>query len=109
MKQQCAGIRLEEAEKPISKSFADRVSRKLWHLDSKTLISQAQRRTGLEDFGDPPIEPALSILTNSLEREARLHPLGRFLMHGHLLNILEMRLRLAAIWREQAASLTTPI
>jgi insertion element IS1 protein InsB len=28
------------------------------------------RRTGLEDFGDPPIEPALSILVNSLELEA---------------------------------------
>ena len=31
-------------------------------------------------FGDPPIEPALTILVNSLETEADLHPHGRFLM-----------------------------
>jgi len=36
-----------------------------------------------------------------LENEANLHPLGRFLMRCHLLGILETRLRLAAVWREQ--------
>ncbi|HTV38934.1 MAG TPA: sulfotransferase [Candidatus Sulfotelmatobacter sp.] len=110
MKQQNdADIRLEEANKPMNKTFADRVSRGLWHLDSTRLINQARRRTGLEDFGDPPIEPALSILTRSLEEEGGLHGLGRFLMRGHLLNILETRLRLAAIWREQPDSMLTPV
>jgi hypothetical protein len=48
------------------------------------LRAEAMRRSGLEDFGDPPIEPALSILVNSLELEADLHPLGRFLLRVHL-------------------------
>ena len=109
MKLRGAEIELEEANKPISNSFMDRVSRGLWYLDSKRLVDLARRRTGLEDFGDPPIEPALSILTNSLERDAGLHGLGRFLMRGHLLGILETRLRLAAIWRNEPDSLTMPI
>lgn len=84
------------------KTLADQASRRLWRLDSNTLCGRARRRTGLEDFGEPAIEPALSILANSLEDEANLHPLGRFLMRCHLLGILETRLRLAAVWREQA-------
>lgn len=109
MKQQDAEIRLEEAGEPIRNSFADRVSRRLWYLDANALRERAQRRTGLADFGGPPIEPALSILTASLEQEAGLHPLGRFLMRGHLLGILETRLRLAAIWRGQPDGLMAPI
>jgi hypothetical protein len=79
-------------------SFADTLSHRLWSLESVTLCAQARRRTGLEDFGTPAIEPALSLLTNSLEREAKLHPLGRFLMRIHLQGLLETRLRLAEIW-----------
>jgi hypothetical protein len=109
MKEQGVEMRPSQAGKAIRKSFADKVSRRLWYLDGNALRERAQRRTGLEDFGDPPIEPALSILTGSLEEEANLHGLGRFLMRGHLLGILETRLRLAAIWRDQPHILTTPI
>ena len=42
-------------------------------------MREARRRTRLEDFGDPPIDRALTILVNSLEREADLHPLAGFL------------------------------
>jgi hypothetical protein len=59
----------------------------------------------LEDFGDPPLQPALSVLTDSLEREANLHPLGRFLMRIHLRGLLEGRLRLTDIWRRQTEAL----
>jgi hypothetical protein len=52
----------------------------------------------LEDFGDPPIEPALTVLVNSLETEADLHPHGRFLMRVHLQDLLEARLRLTQAW-----------
>ena len=48
----------------------------------------------MEELGEPPIESALSILVNSLEREADLHPLGRFLMRTHLRELIETRLRL---------------
>lgn len=83
----------------------DAFSRRLWRLDSEALCARARRRTGLKDFGDPPIEPALSTLVCTLEEEADLHPLGRFLMHGHLLEMLSTRLRLVEAWRVQPQAL----
>jgi hypothetical protein len=88
-------------------ALVDAASRRLWPLESKALRARARSRTGLEDFGDPPLEPGLSVLVTSLEHEANLHPLGRFLMHGHLLGLLEMRLRLAEAWRDQLGALAT--
>jgi hypothetical protein len=76
------------------RSLGDRLSRRLWSLQSETPGEEARRRTGLRDFGGPPIEPALSILANSLEVEADLHPFGRFLIWAHLRELLERRLRL---------------
>src|SRR6266446_10726681 len=87
------------------RSMGDRLSRRLWSLKSGTLCEEARRRTGLRDFGDPPIEPALSILVNSLEVEADLHPLGRFLIRAHLRELLETRLRLAQAWRRGSEAL----
>jgi hypothetical protein len=62
-------------------------------LDGKELCAEAQRAAGLDDFGDPPLEPALPVLTASLEDEANLHPLGRRLMEIHLRDLLTARLR----------------
>jgi hypothetical protein len=81
-----------------SRAFGDRLSRRLWLLQREALCAEARGRTGLEDFGDPPLEPALSVLVNSLEAEADLHPLGRFFMRLHLRELLETRLRLAQAW-----------
>jgi hypothetical protein len=53
-------------------------------LHAEALCAEARQRTGLADFGDPPLEPALSTLVNSLDLQADLHPLGRFLMRIHL-------------------------
>ena len=44
------------------RTLGDRLSRRLWLLQSESLLTEAWRGTELEDFGDPPIEPALSIL-----------------------------------------------
>ena len=73
-----------------SGQVGDRLSRRLWLLESESLCAEARRRTGLEDFGDPPVEPALSILVKSLEAEAELHPFGRFFMHIHLRELLRL-------------------
>jgi hypothetical protein len=83
------------------RNLGDGLSRRFWLLQSEALCVQARRRTGLEDFGDPPIEPALSILANSLERQADLHPMGRFLMWVHLRELLETRLRITEAWKGQ--------
>jgi len=94
-----------EVHKTGQRVLGDAVSRRLWPLESEALCARAERRTGLTDFGDPPVEAALSVLATSLENEADLHPLGRFLMHGHLSELLEIRLRLAAAWRARLGSL----
>jgi len=81
------------------KGVGDKVGRRLWPLKSEVLCAEARRRTGLMDFGDPPLEPALSVLVNSLEQQVDLHPLGRFLLRSHLRDLLETRLRLAHAWK----------
>jgi hypothetical protein len=85
--------------------LGDDLSRGFGSLQSEELCAEARRRTGLEDFGDPPVEPALSILVNSLEHQADLHPLGRFLMRTHLLELLETRLRLVQVWTRRSEAL----
>ena len=76
-------------------------ARRLWPFNSEALCDKARRATGLQDFGDPPIEEALSVLAESLEREANLHQVGRFLMRMHLLDLLKTRLRLVDAWKRQ--------
>ena len=87
------------------RSLGDRLSRRLWSLQSEALCEEARRRTGLRDFGDPPVEPALSILVKSLELEADLHPLGRFLIWAHLRELLQTRLRLTQEWIRRSEAL----
>jgi hypothetical protein len=95
----------ERSLEAARRSIGDNLSRQLWLLQSGSLCEEARRRTGLTDFGDPPIEPELSILVNSLEIEADLHPLGRFLMRVHLRDLLETRLRLAQVWGARTQAL----
>ena len=59
------------------RTVGDRFSRQLWRLESDALCADARHRTGLEYFGEPAIDPALTVLLNSLENEADLHLLGR--------------------------------
>jgi len=85
--------------------FGTAASRRLWFLNSKKLCSTARGRTGLEDFGEPPVEPALAVLVESLEDEAELRPLGRSLMWIHLRTLLETRLRLVQAWKGKMEAL----
>jgi hypothetical protein len=90
-------------------NLGDKISKQLWSLESEKLCAKARHCTGLEDFGDPPVEEPLRILTESLEREANLHPLGRFLMRIHLQSILETRLQLNEEWRKNSQLPDLPI
>src|SRR5258706_9182428 len=69
-------------------------------LQSEKLCDYARRRTGLEDFGDPAVETRLQMLVNSLENEADLHPVGRFLARTHLRCLLETQLQLTDVWNK---------
>lgn len=92
-------------EASIWQTLFNKAARRLSPLSRENLCHDAMRRTGLKQFGPPAPEPALSILVQSLEREANLHPLGRFLMRVHLRELLETRLRLADVWREDWSTL----
>lgn len=61
-------------------------------LDDEQLIEQAQRETGLSDFGDPWFRQPLRRLASALREEAQLNPLGRFAAHGQLAKLLRERL-----------------
>src|SRR5215472_11646466 len=91
--------------KARKKFFGGGHARRFCALEADALCGRARHRTGLEDFGDPPLEPALSTLLNSLQQEAELHQVGRFLICTHLLEILETRLRLVHAWRSQPKTL----
>jgi Sulfotransferase family len=87
------------------KTVGDRFSRRLWRLESDALCAEARHRTGLEYFGEPAVDPALTVLLNSLENEADLHLLGRFLIRVHLRDLLTTRLQLAKMWSEHTAAM----
>jgi len=55
-------------------------------------MDAARRRAGLREFGDPPPLEPLRILTESIEREARLHPVGHFITRERLTSVLVSRL-----------------
>ena len=78
-------------------------------LEADKLCAWARRTTGLQDFGDSSIFPALSILLESMENEADLHPLGRFLAWMHIRTLLEMRLRLVEAWKNSSNIESQPI
>ena len=63
-------------------------------LDEKNLIRTAIRRAGSDDFGGESFREGMSVLLDSLEREAALTTLGRLSCRETLLGYLENRLRL---------------
>jgi hypothetical protein len=63
-------------------------------LDPDELLEEAQRSTGLRDFGGDAFLEPYRIFLRACESEAKLHALGRLLVRGDVLTWLENRLRL---------------
>jgi NAD(P)-dependent dehydrogenase (short-subunit alcohol dehydrogenase family) len=63
-------------------------------LGEASLMEAASRKTGLDDFGDASFRERLRLLLDSVEKEARLHPLGRFMARQNFIRILSNRLRI---------------
>lgn len=87
--------------RPASLRAIDAVGRGLGRLgwrgirfDVESLLAQARRTAGLEDFGDPAFLPGLQRLVESLEADARLSPFGRYVAKLQLLEVLGHRLQL---------------
>lgn len=64
-------------------------------LGARALMDAAKKRERLESFGEPAVEEPLSRLVESIEAEADLNPVGRFLTRERLIGVLRNRLRLA--------------
>jgi hypothetical protein len=51
----------ERSLEAARRNIGDRLGRQRWSFQSGALCEEARHRTELRDFGDPAIEPALSI------------------------------------------------
>jgi hypothetical protein len=62
-------------------------------LSKDRLIREARKETGLKNFGMDPWEEPLERMLDSINREASLNPIGRFITKKRLVNLLSIRLR----------------
>ncbi len=63
-------------------------------LRAESLLRDARRKTGLDEFGGPPFDEPLRRLAESMEAEARLNPMGRMATRYDLVHLLVNRLRM---------------
>ena len=83
---------------------AGRIARRLGfgdRLDIGRMIAAARRRTGLRDFGDEWFLQPLDVLVRSINREARLTPLGMRIQRSRIVSALSTRLRVERLLRER--------
>ena len=66
----------------------------LIEFDTQSCIAEAQRKTGLQDFGDMTFLEPLQILLKACEREAKLSMVGRLTVKSETIRLLTNRLRL---------------
>jgi hypothetical protein len=62
--------------------------------DVTSLLSIAEQQTGLRDFGNDRFLEPMTVLLESIEREAKLNALGRFVFNQHMAQLLRNRLYL---------------
>lgn len=69
-------------------------------LDKDQLIKAAQKATGLKDLGPSFWPEPLDQMLYSLNEEARLSPIGRFISKERLVNLLAVRLRAEELFKK---------
>ena len=70
-------------------------------LDAEKMVANAKRRTGFKDFGDEWFLEPLAVLVDSINGEADLTPLGRWIRRFRLEGALVKRLRVEKLLRQQ--------
>lgn len=70
-------------------------------LTVDTLLSEAIKAAGLDDFGDLFFMEALGVLVAALNDEAELNAVGRFMQYDRILNSLKNRLRMEEYLKRQ--------
>jgi len=85
--------------RPAAIALANRVGRSLWKLGIggkpitvRAVLSDARRKVGLDDFGDEGFLEPLEVLVDSINREARLNPVGHMIIRGRIVGVLTNKL-----------------
>lgn len=77
------------------------------------LVNAATQATGLDDFGEPPLHPALDRLVDSIVSEARLSEFGLQAQTQSMVSMLVNRLKMTALLKRRpdiaGAPIGTPI
>jgi hypothetical protein len=79
------------------------------NLESPTLVVAALKKSGLPDLAVGPIAEPLEILSRSLDREAKLHPLGRIAARATLVSLLTTRARMAKLVADRPEITAAPV
>lgn len=90
---------LDRPYRPRAIALANRAGRLLWKASAGAppiklddVLTQARRKTRLEDFGDESFIEPLELLIDSINREAALHPVGRMIIRGRIVGVLANKL-----------------
>ena len=78
-------------------------------LDKDELIRTARKRTGLNDFGKEFREEPFEKLLVSVNEEAKLHPVGRFITRERFISLLSIRLRAEYFFKKYPEILQQPL
>jgi hypothetical protein len=78
-------------------------------LDKDELIKAARKMTGLTDLGKDFSDEPLVKLLRSVNEEADLHPVGRFITHQRFISLLSIRLRAEYFFRRYPEILDQPL
>jgi hypothetical protein len=78
-------------------------------LTAEHLVAAAQRRAGLDEFGDWPIHAPLERLLESYATQARLTQLGRITAHEMIVSLLDNLLQLEAERQRNPALAELPV
>ena len=85
--------------RPRAIALANRMGRALWKLGIggkqitvQAVLSDARRKVGLDDFGDEGFLEPLEVLVDSINREARLNPVGHMIIRGRIVGVLANKL-----------------
>jgi len=85
--------------RPAAIALANRIGRSLWKLGIggkpitvRGVLTDARRKVGLDDFGDEGFLDPLEVLVESINREARLNPVGHMIIRGRIVGVLTNKL-----------------
>ncbi len=106
----------EKAHRPVPIALANRVGRLLSRvglgggpITVTGVLKAAQRKAGLDDFGDEDFIEPLEELVDSINREADLNTVGQMIIRGRIVGILTNKLVAADAFRRHPEILDVPI